>query len=900
MRFLAKTLLVFAFLACAPAFAQEEPPARVGRVSLVSGTLAFYGPGDTDWSSAKVNLPVAAGAWLMTDPQSRAETRVGADSINLSKGTQLNFAELRDQVMQIALTQGRIDLHLRRLKKDETAEIDVPRGGVWLLQPGVYDIDSGRADEPTRITVFEGSARFVGGGIDTLVNTGDVLVLRGTDMLSAAVEPTAPDEFVRWCRSHDYDEKRLAAPHHVSPAMTGYEELDAYGEWAAVLTYGEVWFPTSVPAGWAPYRDGRWVWIEPWGFAPCHYGRWARVDDRWAWVPGEFAPEPVYAPALVAFIPPPAIAVPVPIPVGAGPPVGWFPLAPGEVYWPAYTRNPTYIRKVNITNVNITKINTIIAAQPAAADPPPQVVSQQFANRAAATVVPARVLAESSQVAPAAVAVPPQVLHQAAVSITSPVLPRPAISVPTAPVLTSTPAPPVSGSVRPPAPSGAVAPMLPSASTAAQSKPIAAAPTRPPARPNFSALAPAPRVNLMPEASQKSPATPPGAQATPTGTRQPSAPAAPAPQPAASANPPAPIPGHPPSVPDFSHLAPARVGPHTAPQPVPLGPGTSPPPAPAAGAETRQPTSETKATHAPAPTTAPAAGHPQGPPDFARPPAAQPGPVPPPNSAQTTPIPPQKNVTTPQAIHQPTQAGPGPAPPPPTAHALPGGNAGVAPLPAPDHGAQHGATASETRQPAPEMPATRAPGPTTPPTAAGHPPGPPDFSRLPPARQGPKPPPNPAQATPAATQKSGPAPQAIHQPTQARPGPAPTPPTAHAPPSANTGVAPSPAPDLGAQRRAAAETAARQQAIQQAQQRAAAEAAARQQAAQQAQQRAAAEAAARQQAAAAQQAQQRAAAEAAARQQAAQQAQQRAAAGVAAKQQHADTCGHPGQPPCPK
>ena len=50
MRFLAKTLLVFAFLACAPAFAQEEPPARVGRVSLVSGTIAFYGPGDTEWS----------------------------------------------------------------------------------------------------------------------------------------------------------------------------------------------------------------------------------------------------------------------------------------------------------------------------------------------------------------------------------------------------------------------------------------------------------------------------------------------------------------------------------------------------------------------------------------------------------------------------------------------------------------------------------------------------------------------------------------------------------------------------------------------------------------------------------------------------------------------------------
>jgi hypothetical protein len=112
-------------------------------------------------------------------------------------------------------------------------------------------------------------------------------VLSGSATLTAAVEHAAPDDFVRWCRSHDYDEKRLASPRHVSPAMTGYEELDEYGEWAAAPTYGEIWFPRSVPVGWAPYREGRWVWVEPWGwnwvddepwgFAPCHYGRWARV-----------------------------------------------------------------------------------------------------------------------------------------------------------------------------------------------------------------------------------------------------------------------------------------------------------------------------------------------------------------------------------------------------------------------------------------------------------------------------------------------------------------------------------------------------------------------------------------------------------------------------------------------
>src|SRR5215469_11533141 len=569
MRFLAKGLLFLILFAAVPAPAQVEPTARVGRVSVVSGTLAFYGQGDTDWSAAKINLPVAAGAWLATDPQSRAEMRVGSDSIDLSNDTQLNFAELRGKVMQIALAQGRIDLHVRGLKQDETAEIDVARGGVWLLQPGIYDIDSGGQDQPTRITVFEGGARFAGGGIDTPINAGDVLVLSGNDTLSAAVEQAAQDEFVRWCRSNDYDLKRLAAPHHVSPAMTGYEELDAHGGWAAVPTYGEAWFPTSVPASWAPYREGRWVWIEPWGwnwvddepwgFAPFHYGRWARVGDRWGWVPGEYVPEPVYAPALVAFIAPPAIGVSVPVPVDTGPPVGWFPLAPGEVYWPTYTRDPVYIRNVNITNVNIAKINTIIASQPAIADPPPQVINQHFSNRAAATVVPARVLVESNRVAPAAVGVPPQVLQQAAVSVKPPpIVARPAAAKSAAPNAAS-PSPPFRR-VTPPAPSGTMTPTQSVHALGAQAKPTAPAPAHPPTRPNFSQLAPAPRVSRTPESPQISPAV----QATPSGTHQPTAPIPSTPQPSAAARPPAPTPRHPPGPPDFPHLPPSQIAPHAA------------------------------------------------------------------------------------------------------------------------------------------------------------------------------------------------------------------------------------------------------------------------------------------------------------------------------------------------
>jgi hypothetical protein len=84
---------------------------------------------------------------------------------------------------------------VRRSRALRSSAIDVPRGGVWLLQPGIYDVDSGGPDQPMRITVFEGSARFAGGGSDTL---------------STAVEHATQDEFLRWCRSHDYDQKRLS------------------------------------------------------------------------------------------------------------------------------------------------------------------------------------------------------------------------------------------------------------------------------------------------------------------------------------------------------------------------------------------------------------------------------------------------------------------------------------------------------------------------------------------------------------------------------------------------------------------------------------------------------------------------------------------------------------------
>src|SRR5436305_14553737 len=220
--------IVFSFLAVLligilPAVAQEPPPARVGRVSFVSGQLGFHLAGETAWSAAKVNYPVATGGSFWTDPKSRAELRIGSRTISFAGDTVLDVTKLDQPAMQFAVPPGRINLRVRTLLEGESIEIDLPRGAVWILQPGIYDIDSGGPDQPERIAVFEGSARFVGGTLDVAVNSGDAAIISGTQTLTAATEKASPDEFAKWCRSRDSDERKSASPYRVPPHMPGYE-----------------------------------------------------------------------------------------------------------------------------------------------------------------------------------------------------------------------------------------------------------------------------------------------------------------------------------------------------------------------------------------------------------------------------------------------------------------------------------------------------------------------------------------------------------------------------------------------------------------------------------------------------------------------------------------------------
>ena len=437
------SLCIGAFVASAAASAQQSgtalPGDRVGRVSFVEGSVSWRGAAANARTDAVANEPVAAGAALRTAAPARAEIEIGADTVDLAEGTEIEIARLDDRMVEIAVPQGRVEIVLRQPGDGENVEIDVPRGGVWLQQPGRYDIDAGGQDRPLRISVFAGRARFAGGGTDIGVKAGDAAVVAGTGPAAATTEPASPDAFADWCRERDWDETKLAAPYFVSPNMTGFDALDAAGDWQHSDEYGEVWFPTSLPADWAPYRQGRWNWVppwgwtwiddQPWGFAPSHYGRWALFGQRWGWVLGGFVADPVYAPALVAFLGTPGIGLSYA--EGTGPAIGWFPLAPGETYRPGYTGDLDYIRRLNRGSVA-----DLDAIRAQAGDTVPlEIVNRHFADRLFASVVPRPVFAGGLPVMPALLELPAERLQNAPVVMGSPQIgPPPAAAHAPAPV----------------------------------------------------------------------------------------------------------------------------------------------------------------------------------------------------------------------------------------------------------------------------------------------------------------------------------------------------------------------------------------------------------------------------------------------------------------------------------
>ncbi len=386
----------------------DDPPARVGRVSFLSGPVSLYPSGATDWTAASLNYPLSTDDAIWSDTAARAEVHLGSSAMRIAAQSSLVFGEISDTVTQLRLDQGSIDVHVRYLNSNEVYEIDTPAGIVSIYDAGHYRIDVTPDGRRTTLTVRDGTAQVAVGDRDFPVPPGQSATMIGANRAPILGAPVPEDDWERWADDRDHREDAAQSTRYVSRDMVGYEDLDDYGTWQVDATYGPLWTPRTMPAGWAPYRYGHWesvqpwgwTWIDdaPWGFAPFHYGRWAFVRGRWGWVPGEARVRPVYAPALVAFVGGSDWGASISFGGGGG--VGWIPLGPGEPYIPAYRASPTYIRQINVTTVNETRVDVTRI----------DVTQVRYVNRdvpGGVTAVPRGDFERSRPIAGAAVAVRP-------------------------------------------------------------------------------------------------------------------------------------------------------------------------------------------------------------------------------------------------------------------------------------------------------------------------------------------------------------------------------------------------------------------------------------------------------------------------------------------------------------
>lgn len=370
--YLALALLAGVFVCAAPALA--DPPGRVGRIAWLEGSGAVHLQDANSGTStrAPLNQPLTSGDILSTDPDTRAEVQIGSTTVRLEGNTRLEFDRIDDQAIHAYLADGQAFVKLTEREVLDDFELETRNGRFSARDTGVFRF--GTDEDGTDAMAFYGGLRFDGSDRTVELGAGEHARLWNEGGSPGEIRyrllPLINDDFTRWSAERDRAPSANTYARYVSPEMTGAGDLDRYGSWTENPDYGAIWFPRTVRSDWAPYRSGHWAWIdpwgwswvddEPWGFAPFHYGRWVHHHGRWGWVPGVRVARPVYAPALVAWIGSPDIDISISI--GSSAPVGWFPLAPREVYVPPYRVSPTYVRTVNITHVtHITNVTNIVS-----------------------------------------------------------------------------------------------------------------------------------------------------------------------------------------------------------------------------------------------------------------------------------------------------------------------------------------------------------------------------------------------------------------------------------------------------------------------------------------------------------------------------------------------------------
>jgi Family of unknown function (DUF6600)/FecR protein len=345
--------LLVTFMLLFPSLAVAED-LGLARLSLIQGNVQILSQDNGEWSPATINMPLFEGDRLWAPENSKLEIQVsGRFYLRVDEQSSVDLLSLKSDAVQLYIDHGHIYLNNRR-GGVETVQVDTPLSSIRTYDNAIMLLDV-EEDNTIDVQSLQGYVYVENREGKTRIASGSALTIRPDGTAELAPIGT-PDEWETWNR--DLDMQRMAggeSSRYLPDALQDFaSDLDQNGRWVYVSEYGYVWNPASISAGWAPYREGYWRWIqgqyvwisdEPWGWAPYHYGRWAFVNGfGWCWVPPT-ADDVYWGPGYVSWVDSPDY-------------VGWIPLAPGDIYYGYGYYGPG---SINITTINV---QTIVVLPP--------------------------------------------------------------------------------------------------------------------------------------------------------------------------------------------------------------------------------------------------------------------------------------------------------------------------------------------------------------------------------------------------------------------------------------------------------------------------------------------------------------------------------------------------------
>ncbi len=309
--------------------------ARYARVGDFDGAVEVQLQAADEWQPVRRNMPLRELSWLRTSGASRVEVelddgnvlRLGPDSLaELSDYTRLSSGQ---RVTVISLDHG-LAYFTGAAEGNDAVVLAAPGAQVSVRQGVRLRLEA--RDPWSMVAAADGTARFSSPSAEFDLTAGQMVKLDPAHAARFFLYREIPSrETDRWSGERDKVLLSSTSAAHVPGLGYGLADLDAYGVWIQTAEFGAIWKPKAA-AGWAPFRNGEWLWYDglgytwigddPWGWLPYHYGRWMQQEGAgWSWAPGQ---SDVFLPGEVYWLKSARL-------------VGWGPLAPGENWKPPDT-----------------------------------------------------------------------------------------------------------------------------------------------------------------------------------------------------------------------------------------------------------------------------------------------------------------------------------------------------------------------------------------------------------------------------------------------------------------------------------------------------------------------------------------------------------------------------------